>query len=515
MTTTGITLLSILLPLFFILVLSFFLVNFTFSKKIKKTKSVDQSGIILVQIEMDKNRLRLINPIWNSKIINNTLDYVTNSFFKSGWNDLDVTLNNLPPKEREKWLSNLESVSINKKNTSFTSKIKLNSRINEYSFWKITLIYRQDAKIDVNIKWINRIENKKKPNIIDKNTLLDDGKIFKIFISFNLLNDDEEMIKNFIYNLQKLLKNKKLEFLVSKNVVSVVLKSNNFHLINKEKEQIINKIEKTMLENYISNFYDGLSIVDAKDIKSASDINKVFSRISFGLLKSKTQQRKTFYFELKSIYYSEFEDFKFALNNINQIVVSNKISIKESSVINSVSNKEEYNLLLPSPNFEDQDNIWYELILSSYNFKHLLENVFFKQIIREFDNKNSNVFLNINYELLEDEIKTIKEKDFIYIIDCESNSVANNLPAIINLIERNQFKFALRVKNFNSVAASIINVVKPQAIFIDCLIASKNDLKLLASILENLKINIVYENIKQLEDKNKQVIKKSKYNFYL
>lgn len=135
----------------FIISILFLLIFLLKSNLISKSEEVkSNSGIFLIDIDLKKNRMRKSNLV---HVIEKDIKKDKNlEFFEDGWMDISTFLSSISEENREKFLSALDAIKINKKYVKFIVKNKSQKESN-YSIQWIVEFFQSKGEINATIEW--------------------------------------------------------------------------------------------------------------------------------------------------------------------------------------------------------------------------------------------------------------------------------------------------------------------------------------------------------------------------
>lgn len=500
----NIILLFILVSLCLAIIACFLYFNF------KKDKMIDKYEPILFFLELDLKKWRikkshlLINEMFE-KYNKKAIQYIDKKI-GNGWINISQLFDSLEPVNRDKWKKAIEYCVQNKSNFFINQKIKIESFENTKNtiiFFKLKFQYVNDKKIVIEYRSQNKLESERLFNkIITKDQLFNTKHKYRLFIAFSVIKNSLDTFITFIDLFDKLIKNKNIRYFKTNAIIVATITNESYRKINRIKKIIQSKLKKSLNKNNINNFFDGLTFVECQNLETENDFSKIMTRISFGLIKSKTIQSSV-HFNLKNIQFNEFEEFKEKIININNMIESNRIEFEKLSVYSSKTKKEIYNFLIPK--FQIENDYWNENILKINNFDKKIEDQFVSNILSSNKKLNKKTLININDYQIEKIFENMKNnREFIFIINQTKYSETKEFISLLKLLNVSKIKFGFYVEEFSSSFFSVITNVKPSVIVLSEKVNSNleeksvvNKLRILNSItiISRLKIPLVFTNV--------------------
>ena len=487
--------LTVLLPIFFLITSIIISLIFIFVVQYQKKQRLNRPNLMFLELDLKQWRIKKIPMAW-SQITNqikfsNNLDEIINN----GWIDINKFFTILNTKEVKKWKKAIEYAIQNKTNIEITSIVDLDNYDLEKSNWQIEFFPPYNDIIRINIKWFNSLNHQKnRISVIEKEQLLTDKVQFKLFVAFSLTDKNINLIlDDFLEHFQSAIKIKKIKYFIFKNNVVFVASAWQFDQIQKIKAKFTKYIYKNKNNIVFNSYYDALTYVEVKSISTEEDFAKILTRISFGIIKSKLI-RKPFYFSSKEILFNEFEEYKEAINYVNDLLVKEDFVVEKQRIYSILQNKKVLNYFLPKIN-EMPDNNWFPLILSSSNFQDKLSDLFFKKMIN-YNNEGKLFMIDINdYEINARFDEMIQNRKILYIINLMSYKKPLQIIALFKLLKKYQIKFGIRVNEITSVLFSIVENVKPNVLIMSKEFTSSVDPDLIHQNIDKIGLILICERL--------------------
>lgn len=457
--------LTILLPIFFLTASIVLALIIIFVVQYRKKSRLNRPNLMFLELDLKQWRIKKIPLAWNQMIFKSQFNQYLDEIISNGWVDINTFFHILGSKEEQKWKKAIEYCIKNKANIEINSILALDNYDWEKSYWNVEFFSPHNDLIRINVKWINRLSTRKiKLKLIDKEELLLIPEQFKLFVAFSLNEPNiGPILDAFLEQFQSATKLKKLNYFIFKNNVVFVASAWQFAQIQKVKAKFIKVMNKNKNNVVLNNYYYGLTYVEAKSIKNETDFAKILTRISFGIIKSKLN-REPFYFSAKSIFFNEFEEYKEAINYINDLLVNGKFELLKLRVYSILQNKKVFNYFLPKIS-ELTNNNWFDLILASSNFQEKLSNLFLKQMINHQEEKIFMIDIN-DYEINKYFDQMVANRKILYIVNIVSYKKPLQIIALFKLLKKHQVKFGIRVNEISSVLFSIVENVKPNVLIL-------------------------------------------------
>lgn len=449
---------SIALILVFLLT---FLFWFVMIKKNKKF--LYDEGFLFLEIDLKEWRIRKNSLIWNKELNKNQLNKKINNIIGFGWINISTFLKTMNENQMHKWNSAIEFCVQNKTNIQISIYFELGKKQEEKSYWNVEFVYIENKQLRANVKWINKVNIKLNCDVINnRQELLEDSKKYKLFATFGLRNKDNEYVKNFIYKISFLLEKFKIKnvnyFMIAKNIIVFVFKSDKFSKLTKIKNKFIKKINNFSIDN----FYNSSTYVEAKNIKTKEDLAKIITRISFGLTKSKLTNN-LFHFNLQNIFFDEFEEYKKTINELNKILNTNSFKINKIKISSSLNTKKmDYYM----PQYEIKFNNWVPFVIDFLNFNEKLNTLVFKKITKENHCKSTCLLDISNFDIEQNFEKLKSYNKIVYVIDIDYFKKPLEIIKLLKLLKKHNIKTGLKTNKFNSSVLSIIENGKPNALIL-------------------------------------------------
>lgn len=454
--------LGILLPIFIFIMVCILVSLLVLIRKKEKNQSFNKKGFLFLEIDLNQWRIKRTTALWNDAIQNLENHPSIKNIIGYGWMEISDFFKKIGWEEEKKWKEAIEFCIQNNSNLKIQSSIVLNEKTQEKISWDVDFFDLKDNRLKVNIKWTNKKNINFSAMIINKENLIKDNYKYKLFVAFNLIKKDVELYQEFIYKINSLLNLKDVSFFISQNVIVAILKSNDFHNLEKQKQKIVNKLKKQSISSMIENYYNGLTYVDAMDIDNESKLIKVLARIWFGITKSK-KTLKPFHFNVKNIFFNEFEEFKETINNVNQAIQSHDFSIEKIEVFSLKTEKKTFNYYMPK--FNIMENQWTPFVLEFMNFKENSNKIFFNKMLNE-DIKHS-FLINVNDSDINEFFPKMQQNNKnIYIINFVSSKTSLDIINLLQLLQIHEIKFGIKVKDVSSPFLSIIENTKPSILIL-------------------------------------------------
>lgn len=487
--------LTVLLPIFFLITSIIISLIFIFVVQYQKKQRLNRPNLMFLELDLKQWRIKKIPMAW-SQITNqikfsNNLDEIINN----GWIDINKFFTILNTKEVKKWKKAIEYAIQNKTNIEITSIVDLDNYDLEKSNWQIEFFPPYNDIIRINIKWFNSLNHQKnRISVIEKEQLLTDKVQFKLFVAFSLTDKNINLIlDDFLEHFQSAIKIKKIKYFIFKNNVVFVASAWQFDQIQKIKAKFTKYIYKNKNNIVFNSYYDALTYVEVKSISTEEDFAKILTRISFGIIKSKLI-RKPFYFSSKAILFNEFEEYKEAINYVNDLLVKEDFIVEKQRIYSILQNKKVLNYFLPKIN-EMPDNNWFPLILSSSNFQDKLSDLFFKKMMN-YNNEGKLFMIDINdYEINARFDEMIQNRKILYIINLMSYKKPLQIIALFKLLKKYQIKFGIRVNEITSVLFSIVENVKPNVLIMSKEFTSSVDPDLIHQNIDKIGLILICERL--------------------
>ena len=487
--------LTVLLPIFFLITSIIISLIFIFVVQYQKKQRLNRPNLMFLELDLKQWRIKKIPMSWsritNQMKFSNSLDEIINN----GWIDINKFFTILNTKEVKKWKKAIEYAIQNKTSIEITSVIDLDNYNLEKSNWQIEFFPPYNDVIRINIKWYNSLNYQKNQiSVIEKEQLLTDKVQFKLFVAFSLTDKNINLILNdFLVHFQTAIKIKKIKYFIFKNNIVFVASAWQFDQIQKIKAKFTKYIYKNKNNIVFNSYYDALTYVEVKSISTEEDFAKILTRISFGIIKSKLI-RKPFYFSSKEILFNEFEEYKEAINYVNDLLVKEDFVVEKQRIYSILQNKKVLNYFLPKIN-EMPDNNWFPLILSSSNFQDKLSDLFFKKMIN-YNNEGKLFMIDINdYEINARFDEMIQNRKILYIINLVSYKKPLQIISLFKLLKKYQIKFGIRVNEITSVLFSIVENVKPNVLIMSKEFTSSVDPDLVHQNIDKIGLILICERL--------------------
>ncbi|MGL5590555.1 MAG: MHO_4530 family protein [Metamycoplasmataceae bacterium] len=494
----------ILATIFSILIISLAILFFVIMIVQKKNESKSNSGIFLVDIDLQNNRLRKYDLVQMIDI--DSTKRSDDEFFSEGWMDIDDFLGNLTADNKEKFLTALDDIKINKKYVKFIIKNETTPE-SDYSIEWVVEFFQNKNEINSTIKWSYVKKLPKGLRIITREDLFENKNPYKSFLAFNLRSKDHATFKEFVTILFENLKMKNLDFFISKNIVILVVYGETSEMTQTEIKKIIAKFEKIKASKNLDAYCDSIAVVESKNLFDQKDLLKVMNRIYFSLIKS-TQLEKIFYFSTKNIFFNEFEEFKENYSLLNEMIknrnfTSIKIPIKDYKNNNNVI----ANYIKPKIDYPI--NFWTEKILEKDNILPSIEDEYFYLQLDSLK-KLDQYLIDVNDYVILQNIDKIKQyKGIVFIVKFLESTNLQNFELIALTLKSNGIKFGIKIDSIVPEVITIIESIIPQAIIIsESLIDTTNLnkyllLKQLLTLCAKNPATLIYENPSDFELSNK------------
>lgn len=492
-----------------ILFLLIFLLKSYSLSKLEEIKS--NSGIFLIDIDLKKNRMRksdLVHVIKKDVKKNKNLE-----FFEEGWMDISTFLSNISEENREKFLSALDAIKINKKYAKFVVKNESQKELN-YSIQWIVEFFQSKGEINATIEWSYVKNLPKDLNIITKEELYNNTSPYKSFIAFNLKTKDQNNFKSFIIILFENLKLKNINFFVSKNIVILIVYGLNSEEIEGKIKKILEKIEKIKISKQLIYYYDAIGIVESKGVTTPKDLLKIINRIYFSLIKS-TQLNKTFHFNMKNIFFNEFEEFKENYLILNNLIKYQKIKSIEIPILEAKTGNIIANYIKPKPEYPN--NFWTDMIVNNESILPNINDAYLTSMLNSLC-KLDQYLIDVNdYSILKNIDKIQKLTSMLFIITFLESSNIRNLELITETLKNRGIKFGIRVENIVPEVITIIESIIPHAVIIGKNLLNSSDLRMFLNLKQLIALcnknpaTLIFESPSEFELSNKLI--KYYYNY--
>ncbi len=483
--STLLLLLLIIFPIFCLVFISNVLFSF-----LKKVKIKSSAGFFLLDIDLKNNRLRKTNLL-NKEEKSQEVEYLS-----EGWMDINIFLSSISKTNEEKFLIAINAIT---KNSDYVKFIIKNDSLIEpaYSVQWLVELFKTNDLVSATVRW-DYIKNiPKNLTIISKEELFKNQNKYKSFIAFNLKTNDQNEFQVFMTILCAILKLKNLEFLISKSIVTLIIYGENNEEIEKKINYVLSKIKKGKTEKELLLYYDGLGIVESDGVTNINDLAKIMNRIYFSLIKSK-QLKKPFLFNIKNIFFNEFEEFKENYAILNNIIKSKNIPTIKTPIIEFKSKNIIANYIKPIPKY--LDNFWTNMIIQNKNILPNLDDFYFEKIINSLDQYDQ-YFIDINDYMIIQNIEKIKHHiSLIFIIQFNELANINNLELIVSNLKANNIKFGIKISNIASEVITLIEFIKPHIIIIREELINTSDLtkflnlKQLITLSKKNPVTLIFEN---------------------
>ncbi|MGL5732967.1 MAG: MHO_4530 family protein [Metamycoplasmataceae bacterium] len=470
----------------------------------KRNALKSNSGIFLVDIDLKNNRLRkydLVQMIDTESAKRNGDD-----FFSEGWMDINEFLDHLTAENKEKFLTALDAIKINKKYVKFIIKNETTPE-SDYNIEWVVEFFQTNKEINSTIKWSYVKKLPKGLRIITKEDLFQNKSTYKSFIAFNLRSKDHKTFKEFVTILFENLKIKNLDFLISKNIVILIVYGEKNELVQAEIKKIIEKFERIKSSKNIDAYCDSIAVVESKNLFDQKDLLKVMNRIYFSLIKS-SQLEKIFYFSTKNIFFNEYEEFKENYSMLNEIIKTRNIdSVKIP--IKDYKNNNNVIAMYMKPKIDYPVNFWTEKILEKDNILPSIEDEYFELKLDTLE-KLDQYLIDVNdYVILQNIDKIRQYKSIVFIVKFLESTNLQNFELIALTLKSNGIKFGIKIDSIVPEVITIIESIMPQAIIIsESLIDTTNLkkyllLKQLVTLCAKNPATLIYENPSDFELSNK------------
>lgn len=483
------------------LMLSALLIIYFVWNILKKEQIKSSAGIFLLDIDLNNNRLKKTN------IIELEEEASLLEYFEDGWMDIDFFLNKLSEENKEKFLTALDILKTNKKYVKFILKNKSSKEPNQSIQWIIEL-FKTNKSINANIEW-SYIENIPSDlKIITKEEIFENNSQFQSFIAFNLKRSDQLFFQSFILILFENIKIKNKNFFVSKNILILIIFGDDIKKIDKEVSLIIKRIEKIKATKQLLYYYDALGIVEAIGVSDSHDLLKIINRIYFSLIKS-SQLKKPFYFNIKNIFFNEFEEFKENYSILNKIIKNKDIPSIEVPIIEVKTNKVIANYIKPVPVYPD--NFWVKMIIENKNILPNLEDSYFNKMLNSLK-KLDQYLIDVNdYMIVQNMEKLKNHKSMIFIIKFIDLTNIKKLELIVSNLKNNNIKFGIKIEKVVPEIITLIESIMPHAIIISESLIDSSDLRSLLNLKQLIFLckknpaTLIFENPAKFELSKKEI----------
>ncbi|MGL5204803.1 MAG: MHO_4530 family protein [Metamycoplasmataceae bacterium] len=480
-----------------------FIMVIIFQKK-KALKS--NNGIFLIDIDLQNNRLRKYDLV--QMIDSQPTKWNGDEFFSEGWMDINEFLNHLTSENKEKFLSALDAIKINRKYVKFIIKNETNPESDYHIEW-IVEFFQTNKEINSTIKWSYVKKLPKGLRIITKDDLFQNKSVYKSFIAFNLRNKDHKTFKEFVTILFENLKMKNLDFFISKNIVILIVHGEKSKMVQTDIKKIIDRFEKIKTFENLDAFCDSIAVVESENLFDQRDLLKIMNRIYFSLIKS-TQLQKIFYFSTKNIFFNEFEEFKENYSLLNEIIKTKNIeSVKIP--IKDYKNNNNVIAIYMKPKIDYPVNFWTEKIFEKGNILPSIEDEFFELKLNTFE-KLDQYLIDVNdYVILENIDKLKEHKSIVFIVKFLESTNLQNFELIASTLKSNGIKFCIKIDSIVPEVITVIESIMPQAIIISESLIDTTDLKKylllkqLVTLCAKNPATLIYENPSDFELSNKMI----------
>lgn len=428
-------------------------------------KGLNRTNIMFLELDLKQWRIKKKPIVWNMFMRKSQLDSRINRIIGLGWVEIGKFFSIIGPTEEKRWKSAIEFCVQNKSGIKVDSIINIGK--NEKSYWETDFYYVNKNTLSINVKWINRCNKDVKAKMINKLDLLNKNyqNQYCLFVCFNLHSNEDTDKKDFINKFAKMIKSKKiLSYFVFKNTIVFVYRFVKFDKLQKTRLKINSIITKADNKMILDGFCDAISYIDVKEIKTESDIVKILTRISFGIAKSRLMN-KPFYFNIKSLHFNEFEDYKDSVNIINDIIKNKMFNSMSCDVYSFDYRKKllQYKYLKPSIDLDN--NHWYSFIINTTNFNEKLRSQSLENHLRL--NSNTPYMIDINdYDFKNFFNKIVKHKENIYIVNVVDFKKPLQIAELSELLKKHKIKFGLKVDKITPNTFSVFENAQPDvAIF--------------------------------------------------
>ncbi|MGL4343395.1 MAG: hypothetical protein ACRCRZ_02440, partial [Metamycoplasmataceae bacterium] len=385
------------------------------------------------------------------------------------------------------------SIKILKENKEFVEISFIEKKKNIKIKYYFNFYYKNENVINISLFW--EIEQNE-ITILSKNELINSSEPFKIFISFKLKNFSLIEQKNFIKNIEIFLIKFELNFFVSNDIISIIIFAKNENDFFKLKEKIKKSLENPETKSLINRYSLACSIVEGKNIDSDEKLYKELRRIHFSLIKSE-ELGLIFEFNIKNIYFNEFEEYKQSFN-----YVYNEIEeISDVKIIDIFNEKKEIKYKLIEPKLILESNEVIKKIANENNVKNTIIDRFFDLAINK---KDFNYIIEINDYLIPGKFdKLIKNNNNLFLINFIKNKTNQEIINILNFLSNKNIKHGIKTLNFSNIYSlvTIIENTKPFFVIIDgknSLFIKKQNLKMVINLSIKNNFEIIYENYQNI-----------------
>ena len=451
--------LVVLLPLFLVAVLAVFIILTKLIFHYQKQTELNKPNFLFLELDLRQWRLKRIPLGWNRIIQKSQLNQELNQIIGTGWMEIAHFFTVIGPEEEQKWKQAIKYCIENHTNAEINSIFKLDQSEHKKTHWQVEFFPAQKDAIRINIKWVNKHHDVEPVKLIKQQELLKERHRFKLFVAFSLTDHNlKAILPAFLHNFSFVVKVKNLHYFSFRNIVVFVAVADYFEHLQKIKAKIAKHLARQKHNLIFNDYYDALTYVEAKDVKDETDLAKILTRISFGIIKSQLN-RQAFYFSTKSLFFNEFEEYKAVFNQINQVLVHQNFIIEKLPVYSLNEEKPIINYLIPRVNLAN--NNWAHFIFQSLNFQEKLNSLFFKQILARPNNEAFMISLH-DGEIIKyfDQLK--QNKQILYIINLLNYKKPLQIIGLLELLKKHEIQFGLRVAEINSVLFSILENVKPR-----------------------------------------------------
>ncbi|MGL5205876.1 MAG: MHO_4530 family protein [Metamycoplasmataceae bacterium] len=498
---------TIMVTIFAILLISLCVLFVIVEISQKKNALKSNSGIFLVDIDLKNNRLRKYDLIQMIDIDSTKKN--DDEYFSEGWMDINEFLNNLTADNKEKFLTALDDIKINKKYVKFIIKNETTPE-SDYSIEWVVEFFQTNNEINSTIKWSYVKKLPKGLRIITKEDLFENKNSYKSFIAFNLRSKDHLTFKEFVTILFENLKMKNLDFFISRNIVILIVYGENSEIVQTEIKKIVERFEKIKSSKNLDAYCDSIAVVESKNLFNQKDLLKVMNRIYFSLIKS-SQLEKIFYFSTKNIFFNEFEEFKENYSLLNDMIKNKNIGSVEIP-IKDYKNNNNVIAKYMKPKIDYPVNFWTEKILEKDNILPSIEDEYFEFKLNSFK-KMDQYLIDVNDYVILQNIDQIKEyKSIVFIVKFLESTNLQNFELIALTLKSNGIKFGIKINSIVPEVITIIESIMPQAIIISESLIDTTDLnkylllKQLLTLCAKNPATLIYENPSEFELSNNKII---------
>ncbi|WP_371246461.1 MHO_4530 family protein [Mycoplasmopsis agassizii] len=380
--------------------------------------------------------------------------------------------------------------------------------LNWFSFNKknsIRIIFRQaeDNKIIANFKWSKDLVSQQtdyRDEILEWNQILNIRGTFKSFIGLEIKAGKRDNLKYLIKKLNSIYHRKKTYILLKNDLVFIMVNDQDLKLVKKHIHGILHAIKSENNGWFLRNFYSHLAVVEMKNVKFVDDLENLELRMRYALTESRAD-KETYWFEIDTIDFTEYEIFKSNVVNIMRELSSFDYDLKRireygtNKVLSNTYAKYKIKNVEKSEVENITKSIYYKNLINDFFVSYVEEH--YKETRRIFIDIRDETFLSIGHNLKNTQVAYIINISDIDMIDpiekfLKSNNFNVRLGVKLHSINERIFDFVMNVKpNFLVIAKEIgINISNEKNYLYLSYLNYLNNLNHTNMIIENVPANL-------------------------